>query len=787
MSEKKCTNCVESGVPCTFSGSVARRRSYVDALEARLEATEQLLRKVSAQHPDSPPSSAPSPGSSHWSSDSPVVIPSSDAVTTSGSPGPGVILAALNLRSMNTPAPAPHGDDLAHVGLIEDFNELSIHQLTDAFQGKSSGAMLVKTAVRLRQSYEERDLEWSTRRMRYWTYNPIQDRVPHLGPFVFPDTDLLSALIDLYFVHQNLYRPILHRPSFERSVANGLHTRDQSFGTVVLLVCAIASRYSDDVRVRQPEPLRRGWQFFDQIPPHSDHIFQKPTIYHLQYYILATMFLEYTTPSACWTLVGIGLRLAQDVGAHRRKDGPPTVESELWKRAFWALVAADRIFCMAQGRTCTTQYEDIDADLLIECDDEFWETENPARAFVQPAGKPARATFYNCYLRLSNILAVALKMLYSLNKTKRLLSYRDQAWEEHIIAELDSALNGWVDEIPPHLRWDPNRRDDAFFDQSAFLYCSYYQVQMTIHRPFIVLGAPSTPLPSLGICTNAARSCSHIADMSRLRKNGVPVPALLSSVFTSGLILLLNVWSGKRTGLPPHLNSAITEVHKCMATVRVCEELWQTAGLCYDFLHELTTLGELPLPKEASPSPPPSSAPPNTNKRTREDDHKSQYPRTVAPSVHHPPIGNIYCPTHLASVPTDNVAPAALQFGPLPTYTADLGQLPVFLQRPSPPPNSMSSWYPTQSAAPFGQPNFAAGVPLPDNGGDNIVNSFNVDSLFAPDAGYAGASNRAVAEGGMSGDMMTMWAKAPTSFEVDDWGTYFSVMSELSQGFETPL
>ncbi|KAF8142796.1 fungal-specific transcription factor domain-containing protein [Mycena galopus ATCC 62051] len=686
---------------------------------------------------------------------------------------------------MNTPAPAPHGDDLEHVKLIDDFNELSIHHFTNAFHGKSSPSMIVKAAVRLRRGYEEKELEWSTRRMRYWTYNPIQDRVPHLGTFVFPDTDLLSVLSDLYFVHQNLYRPILHRPSFERSVADGLHTRDQSFGTVVLLVCAIASRYSDDVRLRQPEPLRRGWQFFDQIPPHSDHIFQKTSIYHLQYYILATMFLEYTTPSACWTLIGIGLRLAQDVGAHRRKDGPPTVESELWKRAFWALVAADRGASMTQGRTCTTQYEDIDADLLIECDDEFWETEDPARAFVQPAGKPARSTFYNCYLRLSNILAVALKMLYSLNKTKRLLSYRDQAWEEHIILELDSALNGWVDEIPPHLRWDPNRRDDAFFDQSAFLYCSYYNVQMTIHRPFIVPGAPSTSLPSLGICTNAARSCSHVADMSRLRKNGVPVPALISPVFTSGLILLLNVWSGKRTGLPPHMNSAITEVHKCMATIRVCEELWQTAGLCYDFLHELTILGELPLPQDASPNPPPSSAPPNTNKRTREDDHEAQYPRSVAPSVHYPPIGNIYHPAH--PVPAANVAPAAQQFGLLPTYTADLGQLPVFHQHPSPPPNSLSSWYPAQSAAPLGQPNFAAGMPLPDNGGEDIANSFNMDSLFAPDAGYAGASNRAGAEGGISSDMMTMWTKAPTSFEAHDWGVYFNVISELSQGLETPL
>jgi hypothetical protein len=36
-------------------------------------------------------------------------------------------------------------------------------------------------------------------------------------------------------------------------------------------------------------------------------------------------------------MVGIGIRLSQDVGAHRKKvyNRKPTVEDELWKRAFW--------------------------------------------------------------------------------------------------------------------------------------------------------------------------------------------------------------------------------------------------------------------------------------------------------------------------------------------------------------------------------------------------------------------------------------------------------------------
>ncbi|KAF7342742.1 Zn(2)-C6 fungal-type domain-containing protein [Mycena sanguinolenta] len=751
MSEKKCTGCIEGGTPCTFAGTVARRRGYVDALEARLHSTEEMLRKLANESG----SNAPADGSegSPRSGDSSYQV---DEPTVSGSAGPGVILAALNLRSMNTPAPAPHSDDLAHLKLTHDLEALSIKHFSTGFQGKSSGAMLVKAAVQMKRGYEDKDsLPWTSRRMRYWTYNPAKHRIPHVGPFVFPDHDLLSALIDIYFTQINLYYPILHRPTFERNVADGLHLRDVPFGAVVLLVCANASRYSVDVRLQvEAEPLRRGWNFFDQLPPYSEHLFETPTVHHLQYYCRRS----YNTPppAACWTLIGIGLRLAQDAGAHRQMEGGPTVESELWKRGFWVLVAFDRQISMALGRPCTSQYEDVDADLLIECDDEYWENEeDPARAFVQPAGKPSLCTFFNCYLRLNNIFGVGLNMLYSLTKTKRLLAYRDHAWEQHIVAEVDSALNGWIDRIPPHLRWDPNRRgrDNAFFDQAAFLYCSYYQVQITIHRPFIPMtrDAAPTSLPSLGICTNAARSCSHVADISRIRKKGVPVPVLISSVFTSGLILLLNVWSGKRTGLPPHMNSAITEVHKCMATVRVCEKMWQTAGLCYDLLHELATLGQLPLPKDVTPSP--HSSPPNPIKRAWSDDGDFEYETQYPALVHHPPpeSANVYHPppgtahqtlppqTHpehqplaVAGAPVVNNTPhpsppsthtQGYQFGaPLPTYTADLGKLPVFHPRAPPPPPQqggpstsmgggmgVSSWYPTQSAAPFGRPELRDG------------------------------------------------------------------------------
>ena len=43
--------------------------------------------------------------------------------------------------------------------------------------------------------------------------------------------------------------PLLHRPTFEKGLAEGLHYKDEGFGSTVLLVSALGSRFCDDPRV----------------------------------------------------------------------------------------------------------------------------------------------------------------------------------------------------------------------------------------------------------------------------------------------------------------------------------------------------------------------------------------------------------------------------------------------------------------------------------------------------------------------------------------------------------
>jgi len=189
----------------------------------------------------------------------------------------------------------------------------------------------------------------------------------------------MRHLLDNYFDIHNIIFPILHRPTFERSLADKLHERNESFGEVVLLMCAVACRYSDDPRVTHPittSTSNTGWNFFNQVDRlrrirllgHQLYDFQVyavrfPTIFRDVYSRmdpkLAACFLDgFSPPQGPWAVVGIGLRAMQDVGSHRRaRTGQQTVENELWKRCFWVLVIMDRSFSNLLGLSCAIQDE----------------------------------------------------------------------------------------------------------------------------------------------------------------------------------------------------------------------------------------------------------------------------------------------------------------------------------------------------------------------------------------------------------------------------------------------
>ncbi len=74
-------------------------------------------------------------------------------------------------------------------------------------------------------------------------------------------------------------------------------------------------------------------------------------------------------------------------------------------------------------------------DCAVEVDDDYWTSANEASP-KQPAGVPSNISYFNSAIRLGQILAFALRTIYTINKSKVLLGFVGPQWEQHIVTEL---------------------------------------------------------------------------------------------------------------------------------------------------------------------------------------------------------------------------------------------------------------------------------------------------------------------------------------------------------------
>ena len=83
--------------------------------------------------------------------------------------------------------------------------------------------------------------------------------------------------------------PVIHEPKFRKNVQEGLHYRDPYFAGLVMMMCALSSRDSDDPRVFLPgqDVHSAGWKYFDQVQIMRDTMFDLPGLYELQMYCVS--------------------------------------------------------------------------------------------------------------------------------------------------------------------------------------------------------------------------------------------------------------------------------------------------------------------------------------------------------------------------------------------------------------------------------------------------------------------------------------------------------------------
>ncbi|KAJ7696748.1 fungal-specific transcription factor domain-containing protein [Mycena rosella] len=537
--------------------------------------------------------------------------------------------------------------------LSEPLRQITRDVSSNRFYGKSSNLHFVKVVMDMKREANG-DIEHQTQvhRPEFWNVLPWEITPEIFVPQLFPEPELLKTLLEIFFDQINSLIYVVHAPTVRSAVAAGLHSRDQNFGAVVLTACALGAKFSEDPRVfleGTNSEHSAGWRWFRQVRPVPTSFLVAPSLYDLQLICLSLLYLAGgSSPEECWTLVGLGVRMAYDVGAHRRirSRSGETIESEMYRRTFWMLLCSDTIMSSLMGRPRGTAIEELDIALPAPLE-----------------GEDPIAAIYGALL--IKLLVIWRRVQDAIHPIKR----KEQEVYQEIVAELDSALNHWVDSVPDQLRWDPHRQNLIRLNQSACLYVTYYHVQIHLHRPFIPSkgnhsSLSSISFPSLAICANAARSCGHVMEVQATRAVG-PLynPQIISAVFDSATVLLLNVF---------HRSSPATDqsVHKCLNVLRVYERRWQIAGRNADIL-----AGMLEGHDQASTVPP-------SLKRTRSSD---DYPPSTSENVQDvfEEPRNIAGSKRIAAM-TEEIE--QLRFSEqeferllfLPLHTEDLGRLPVY-------------------------------------------------------------------------------------------------------------
>ncbi|KAI0329728.1 hypothetical protein GY45DRAFT_1324710 [Cubamyces sp. BRFM 1775] len=578
------------------------------------------------------------------------------------------------------------------------------------FHGKSSSFKLISTTRDLiqkrivenvsnssdgRQSNSPASIQLpsspNTKRPQFWTMPPWEQGYEHADdPTVVPDfllpafppPDLAESLLNDFFEYNNLTFPLLHRPTFERQWRERLYARNVWFACICLSIFGVASRWSSDPRVLPDEVADKatagenediwtlaGWKYIaTSIKVHENRrsMLSPPELFEIQSFALIGQYWRGTVAQhGSWFYISVGVLKAQDVGAHRRKmyGRKPTIEEELWKRAYWHLVAFDRIGSMLIGRPCCTREEDLDLELPLEVDDEYWENDNPELTFRQPEGKPSVVTAFVHWIKLSHIVAFALKMLYTPRKPDEGLR-RDSARQskEQTIEQLNEALLKWLQELPPHLRWRPDMEDRAFASQAATLYTTYHLVQIIVYRAFVRIPrgvSTSPPQPTrrilfsqkaMTICLSSARAAAYILDV-QMKRGMTNLTNVVHVSFACAGVLLVHLWdlirqygtqrwlsTDARTQMAQEIASVLAEIGDTMARLEEVSAKWELAREMLDELKDA-----LPdTPTDDSPSLPLASVPepfaPAYNvastSHSQQHDYSSRIP-SLTPSGHY--------------------------------------------------------------------------------------------------------------------------------------------------------
>ncbi|CAE6444712.1 unnamed protein product [Rhizoctonia solani] len=654
--EEKCRGCHVRGLECTWT-QVPKPlpppdSSYIIYLEARVKEVEKHLKSLfpginTKRELDTllEPQSVPADGKSNLATtdqgrhnspsmriSSPPRKPHPSSTIVASSPAIALLIQHARLANLSSEHIRVDGNDEDIV-----WNKSASGREVPSYHGFSSLEVLFRDAGVLRSGYSPDGtlptIPTIHRRPEFWRPTPAETRHIERRPWdseeglalELPPDDLIPVLLDAFF--DVSFFPIIHRGMLEKQLKEGLHKRDGTFLRIVLLICANGARWCDDPRVldeRWPVSLSAGHRWFRQFDPWQKSPVERIDLKDAQLLVLLVMYSFGTSGIyVMWNAIGIGIRLMQDVGVHRRKS-TQSLEDELFKRCFWSMIMIDRLQCLTMDRHPLAQDLDFDLDYVLEVDDEMWSLEPGAPPPVQPAGVPSRLSCFNQMIKLVRIAGRCLQTVYALESTKRLIKLDGPQGAAWMFNDVNSLFNLWVRDVPSFLRLPgtDNYTHTRLSTNVIEMWGLYYDLLIAANRPFIAKSSSPLADPALKICRDAARECARIMGTYLRTPGSILIPGMLHPAFGSAMILAIDLIAQGKSSDLASIDQKEQDLRECMKVLKLAENKFHLAGRLHDMVREFEESWRLELSPRARSGA--ASSPASTNS-------SSQRPTQILP------------------------------------------------------------------------------------------------------------------------------------------------------------
>ncbi|KAF9948551.1 hypothetical protein BGZ72_009565 [Mortierella alpina] len=327
-----------------------------------------------------------------------------------------------------------------------------------------------------------------------------------------PTRDVMDSLLKLYFQRVYPFAPLFIRQTFMRDY------REKPLDThQIMLLNAIfcnACVFSDDPAVKQDalKYYNRARSIIDQTRLVS-RISTVQALCLLCYHENAN-----GNYSGGWLLLGMAIRIAQDIGLHRQDAHTYDADqTETRRRVWWALYIGDRFSSSGLGRPVCIR----DSGFRVRLPSNSW-------VLASIAEDPDEST-YESELVISDRLLWTVKLTTLLGKVLDTMhSIEAETNDDHLIElsrnqlpVLHNKFTAWYLGLPVELLYtpyttssDPDHRPSP---ATALLQMLYYTCLIKLHMPFS-RSLNSTSIDahvlasSRNICTAAATNICHVAD-----------------------------------------------------------------------------------------------------------------------------------------------------------------------------------------------------------------------------------------------------------------------------------